>query len=482
MTKIIDESWRDWTTLNLSRGCSKKEIIQILLDNGFSPENIIHTLKNHPDASELAEMVHEASNKKIQNIGNAQLLSVNHGDSTESIDSIILPLANRVETDRAHIYTLDHFLSPDECQALVELIRRHFRPSTITNQDEADKTFRTSQTCDLGVLENQLLVEEINQRISEYMGIETERGEPIQGQYYQVGQQFKTHTDYFEPGTEEYEKFAKTLGQRTWTFMIYLNEVEAGGETEFPELKTVIKPSPGKAVIWNSIHPSGAVNPASAHWAKPIIKGEKFVITKWFRTYGGLNYPYQAPPRKNLPIFSKEGFKKLTIQPELYDELRLFYESEKHRQIKETSDAVGTYIKSSVNSYPSQMIELTETLRNKILCTLTPQLEAWVKRPLNASVVYGIRSYQRGSSLSMHADRIETHQVSAILNVAQKVDTDWDLHIHDHKGKLHKVKLNPGEMIFYESARLNHGRPTPLDGEYYANVFAHTFPSNVNPS
>ena len=32
------------------------------------------------------------------------------------------------------------------------------------------------------------------------------------------------------------------------------------------------------------------------------------------------------------------------------------------------------------------------------------------------------------------------------------------------------VMLEPGEMVWYESARLIHGRPQPLEGEYYDNA------------
>lgn len=132
----------------------------------------------------------------------------------------------------------------------------------------------------------------IDQRIADYMSHETARAETIQGQYYQVGQQFKTHTDYFEPNTTEYIKFAADMGQRTWTFMIYLNAVVLGGETCFPELGLAFTPVVGRAVIWNSLLPNGEVNPATAHCAKPVLTGEKFVITKWFRTYFKLQESY----------------------------------------------------------------------------------------------------------------------------------------------------------------------------------------------
>ena len=44
-------------------------------------------------------------------------------------------------------------------------------------------------------------------------------------------------------------------------------------------------------------------------------------------------------------------------------------------------------------------------------------LENWTGIPLEPSRVYGIRRYKEGAWLMMHTDRIETHVVSAILQV-----------------------------------------------------------------
>ena len=49
-----------------------------------------------------------------------------------------------------------------------------------------------------------------------------------------------------------------------------------------------------------------------------------------------------------------------------------------------------------------------------------------------------------------------------------------------YQKNLHKVLLEPGEMIFYESATLKHGRPEPLSGEYYSNIFCHYMPKMVS--
>lgn len=42
--------------------------------------------------------------------------------------------------------------------------------------------------------------------------------------------------------------------------------------------------------------------------------------------------------------------------------------------------------------------------------------------------------------------------------------------ILDHDGGLHHVSMEAGDILFYESAKLLHGRPRPLNGNHFANV------------
>jgi prolyl 4-hydroxylase len=81
--------------------------------------------------------------------------------------------------------------------------------------------------------------------------------------------------------------------------------------------------------------------------------------------------------------------------------------------------------------------------------------------------------------LISHRDKLKTHIISAIINVDQVVDEDWPLIIEDNYYRKHHVFLNPGEVIFYESARLDHGRPLPLKGNKFANIFCHFMPVNM---
>jgi len=100
-------------------------------------------------------------------------------------------------------------------------------------------------------------------------------------------------------------------------------------------------------------------------------------------------------------------------------------------------------------------------------------VEAWIGDYLEPTYVYGIREYRNGAKLKEHRDRLKTHVAGVIINVDQDVNQDWPLVIDDHHYRQHQVLLKPGEMVFYESARLTHGRPDSFDGQRVANIFVH---------
>jgi len=141
--------------------------------------------------------------------------------------------------------------------------------------------FRTSRTCDLD--ERYPVVRDLNRKICAALGADPAYAEASQGQYYEVSQEFKAHTDYFEPDGQDFHKFCSVAGQRTWTFMIYLNEVEAGGATRFKVIDKLFRPELGKLVCWNNHRPDGSLNPATLHHGMKVRKGTKYVITKWYR-------------------------------------------------------------------------------------------------------------------------------------------------------------------------------------------------------
>ncbi len=186
----------------------------------------------------------------------------------------------KLPSPKVELFQLRDFLTQEHCQQLVGLIDAGRRPSTIAD-DNGDAYFRTSETCDLDPSEP--AVQQLETLLQELNGIDPAHGEPVQGQRYDVGQEFKAHTDYFSPDGVDFEKFCSIAGQRSWTFMVYLNDVEAGGATRFKAIKKTFQPEVGKLVCWNNRRPDGSVNPSTLHHGMKVRKGAKYVITKWYR-------------------------------------------------------------------------------------------------------------------------------------------------------------------------------------------------------
>jgi prolyl 4-hydroxylase len=186
----------------------------------------------------------------------------------------------RLPSPKLDLFTLPGFLSRELCEDLMRLIDINRRPSTIADAN-GDHYFRTSETCDLSPDEPS--VQELEKLLFDLNRIDPAHGEPIQGQRYEVGQEFKAHTDYFEPQGADYEKYCSVAGQRTWTFMAYLNTVESGGATRFKVANKLFQPEQGRLVCWNNRRPDGSGNAATLHHAMKVRKGFKYVITKWYR-------------------------------------------------------------------------------------------------------------------------------------------------------------------------------------------------------
>ncbi len=198
-----------------------------------------------------------------------------------SIETMLAhPGVRKVPSPKVEMLTVPGFLPHALCTELRDLIDANRRPSTIADPN-GDDYFRTSETCDLDA--NHPAVQDLEARLFALNGIPIEYGEPVQGQRYEVGNEFKAHTDYFEPSGADFEKYTSVAGNRTWTFMAYLNDVPAGGATRFKVIDKIFQPQQGMLLCWNNHRPDGSLNAATLHHAMKVRKGLKYVITKWYR-------------------------------------------------------------------------------------------------------------------------------------------------------------------------------------------------------
>ena len=188
----------------------------------------------------------------------------------------------RVPNPRLDLFVLRKFLDESDSAALCELIDAKRRPSTIAD-DQGIAQFRTSETCDLDPANP--LVARVQLRLSQLTGIPLSHAEPLQGQRYAPGQEFRPHTDTFNPGGADFFLNCAEAGQRSWTAMIYLNEPDDGGATRFKAIGKTIQPETGKLILWNNLLPDGSPNDATIHQGMKVRRGTKYVLTQWYRQH-----------------------------------------------------------------------------------------------------------------------------------------------------------------------------------------------------
>ena len=181
--------------------------------------------------------------------------------------------------------------------------------------------------------------------------------------------------------------------------------------------------------------------------------------------------------------YTEVGFKKLKAPDELYKPLKDFYESNKAKRKLEMWPRGNTY----VNNWhtPTYMVNLEDprfqpegyTLKEQTWNHVQPIIEEWTGMKLKPSSLYGVRIYENEAVLATHVDRLPLVS-SCIIQIDQDIDEPWPIEVIAHNGKAYNVTMKPGEMVLYESHTVLHGRPFPMKGRSYANVFVHFIPEN----
>lgn len=167
------------------------------------------------------------------------------------------------------------------------------------------------------------------------------------------------------------------------------------------------------------------------------------------------------------------GFKKVKLPTEIFE---LLTSSMVRNLARFRPEGENTYIQTVVENTASSLVHEDADLNPYVLDALLPMHEQWSGLRLQGTACYGIRIYQRGSYLYNHVDRAATHIVSGTLCVDRRLDEPWPLYIEESDGTAHEVEIEPGELVFFEGARLRHGRPWPLRGDFYASMFVHYAP------
>ncbi|AET93554.1 proCollegen-proline,2-oxoglutarate-4- dioxygenase (plasmid) [Burkholderia sp. YI23] len=275
---------RDWIALNLTRG--------------VQPDHLKRDLASRNSSMELSSAMVDA-------VAAAFLYGVPMPGDTLDLgapaiafepDALRVPVGPSIQLaerktrviarlQRPAAVLLDEFLTGSECDQLIALARPRLSRSTVvdpvTGRDVA-AGHRSSDGTFFRLAETPL-VARLEMRIAALTGLAAENGEGLQLLRYQPGAESTPHVDYLVAGNETNRESIARSGQRVGTLLMYLNDVEGGGETVFPQVGCSVVPRRGQALYFEYCNRAGVCDPASLHASTPLRSGEKWVATKWIR-------------------------------------------------------------------------------------------------------------------------------------------------------------------------------------------------------
>uniref|UniRef100_A0A061R8P5 procollagen-proline 4-dioxygenase n=1 Tax=Tetraselmis sp. GSL018 TaxID=582737 RepID=A0A061R8P5_9CHLO len=237
----------------------------------------------------------------IDHIGSRILLSdvpALHPTESGSPDYRTIPF--QVLSWYPRIVLFPNFLDHDKCDHVVEIGKSRLGPSGLVlrqgETEEGTRDIRTSSGTFLSRGQDPKgVLAEVEDRIAAWTSVPAGHGEPFNLLRYEQGQHYDSHYDVFD------ETYGPQPSQRLATVLVYLSDVEEGGETVFPlegrgglerligidykscDLGFKYKPRKGDALLFYSLHPNGTIDRHSLHGGCPVVRGEKWVMTKWIR-------------------------------------------------------------------------------------------------------------------------------------------------------------------------------------------------------
>jgi prolyl 4-hydroxylase len=180
-----------------------------------------------------------------------------------------------------YIYIIDDFISHHICDHFIEISKNKMNPALVSgNNSGFISKGRTGLNC--WIKHNyDNITNEIANKISSLVSYPLQNAESFQIIYYDINQEYKIHYDAWN---NDKKRCLQHGGQRMLTTLVYLNDVEEGGNTYFPKLKLSIQPKKGRILVFeNCIKNTNNVHPLTQHTGTPVLQGEKYAFNLWFR-------------------------------------------------------------------------------------------------------------------------------------------------------------------------------------------------------
>ena len=269
-TTRIRPELREWILATTRAGHSTDEVLRLMKENGYDPResrSIVASVLKIP----LAALTGAAKPSGA--------LRPRHPSAPFALAGE-RPVRVAAALDRPVVRVLDRLLDEDECEALIAEARpRLARAMTVDTQGRQQVDQRRTSSGMFFRLRETPLIERIEARLADLLGMPASHGEGLQILHYGPGQEYEPHFDWFDPQQPGFEAVTAHGGQRVASVVMYLNTPEEGGGTGFPEAGFTVTALQGSAVYF--AYETG--DTASLHAGLPVVRGEKWIATKWLR-------------------------------------------------------------------------------------------------------------------------------------------------------------------------------------------------------
>ncbi|XP_034690220.1 probable prolyl 4-hydroxylase 9 isoform X2 [Vitis riparia] len=196
-----------------------------------------------------------------------------HGESGEdSVTSIPF----QVLSWRPRALYFPNFATSEQCQSIINMAKSNLTPSTVALRVGEirgnTEGIRTSSGVFISASEDKTgILDLIEQKIARVIMIPRIHGEAFNVLRYEIGQRYNSHYDAFDPA-----EYGPQKSHRIATFLVYLSDVEEGGETMFPFenglnmdkdydfqrcIGLKVKPHQGDGLLFYSMFPNGTIDP-----------------------------------------------------------------------------------------------------------------------------------------------------------------------------------------------------------------------------
>lgn len=268
----------EWLAEQIARGCSADAMVDAMVGAGHD-----RGVAKRVVAQAWAQ-VHGGERGDASNDDRARAVTL-AAQAPNAVDAGDRRVRVLFACAQPRVVLFGDFLSHEECDALIEASRTKIQPARVV--DRASGVYKTdaSRTSDAAHFAHAEtpIVARIERRIEALLGFEPAVQEPVQILHYGVGGEYEPHYDYFDPSEPGSKAALARGGQRIATFIMYLNDVEAGGATVFPSVGIETKPAKGNAVYFEYMNDDGSLDARTLHAGAPVGAGEKWIATKWIR-------------------------------------------------------------------------------------------------------------------------------------------------------------------------------------------------------